>query len=109
MDEIRQREEAMRAHTEAVNAGRLPKFGDRMRNLWAGEGNPRRDATFVRRLRRTGQTNPGTWYEMTDERGAMWLSNPDSLIFCDLIGASDALGGPFAQPHPDNKDGGANE
>ncbi|WP_175183469.1 hypothetical protein [Achromobacter ruhlandii] len=105
MFDMQQREEAMRAHTEAINAGRLPKFGDRMRNLWAGESNPRRDATFVRRLRRTGQTNPGTWYEMTDERGDMWLSKPESLIFCDLVPISDALGGPFfTQP---TEEGGA--
>jgi len=96
MIDMRQRELDMVAHTQMVNAGREPKFGDRMRNLWAGIGNPLRDATFIREVHKTGRTNPGRWYEMTDENGRVWLSSPTGMIFCDRISVSEALGGPFA-------------
>ncbi|MNK92719.1 hypothetical protein D3C87_1128520 [compost metagenome] len=108
MDEMRQRVEAMRSHTETVNAGRQPRFGDRMRNLWAGERNPHRDATFIRVVHRSGRFNPGKWYEMTDEMGKTWLQAPEGLIFLELVEVSESVGGPFNEAHPDHKDGGAN-
>lgn len=58
----------------------MPRFGERFINTMAGEANPRRTATFVRAVRRRGKLNPGTWWEMTDERGAFWLSNPASMV-----------------------------
>lgn len=58
----------------------MPKFGERFVNTMAGESNPRRNCTFVRVVRRRGRLNPGTWWEMTDERGDFWLGNPDNLV-----------------------------
>ena len=66
-----------------INAGRKPQFGDRMRNLVAGEDNPRRDAWFVKQKIVTGRMNLGLWYTMTDRKGNFWLSNPKVLIFID--------------------------
>ncbi|EPM3638945.1 hypothetical protein [Enterobacter roggenkampii] len=68
---------------EAINAGRKPQFGDKMRNLVAGEDNPRRDAYFVKQKRVTGRMNPGLWYTMTDRKGNFWDSCPKGLIFID--------------------------
>ncbi len=66
-----------------INAGRKPKFGDKMRNLVAGEDNPRRDAWFVKQKRVTGRMNPGLWYTMTDRKGNFLDSCPKGLIFID--------------------------
>ncbi|MCO5781788.1 hypothetical protein [Citrobacter meridianamericanus] len=68
---------------EKLNAGRKPQFGDKMRNLVAGEGNPRRDAYFVKQKTVTGRLNPGMWYTMTDGEGSFWDSCPKGLIFID--------------------------
>lgn len=75
----------VKIHEEAerLNAGRNPQFGDKMRNLVAGEGNPRRDAYFVKQKTVTGRLNPGTWYTMTDRKGNFWDSCPKELIFID--------------------------
>lgn len=82
MDELKQREIAMREHTAKVNAGRKPVFGDHMRNLWASEQNPSRDAIFVRVIRRTGKVlNSGMWYQMTDGKGKFWEVCPSGMIF----------------------------
>lgn len=52
---------------------RHPKFGDRIRGIFAGENNPHRDGTFVKVVRRRhGLTNPGTFYLLTDECGHFW-------------------------------------
>jgi len=66
-----------------LRAGRKPQFGDKMRNLIAGESNPRRDAYFVKSYKVTGRFNPGTWYTMTDKKGAFWDSCPDGMIFIE--------------------------
>ncbi|MFP2504610.1 hypothetical protein [Buttiauxella gaviniae] len=72
-------------HKEAEQQrnGRKPQFGDKMRNLVAGEGNPRRDAYFVKEKRVTGRMNPGIWYTMTDKKGNFWDSCPKGLIFIE--------------------------
>lgn len=49
-----------------------PKFGDRIRGIYAGESNPQRDGYFVRVIRRTGRMNHGTYYECTDGNGNFW-------------------------------------
>ncbi|MCD0236453.1 hypothetical protein [Enterobacter kobei] len=67
----------------AINADSKPHFWDRMRNLVAGEDNPRRDAYFVKQKRVTGRMNPGLWYTMTDRKGNFWDSCPKGLIFID--------------------------
>ncbi len=66
-----------------INAGRKPQFGDRMRNLVAGENNPRRDAYFVKEKRVESRLNHGLWYTMTDRKGNFWDSCPEGLIFID--------------------------
>jgi hypothetical protein len=73
----------IKIHEEAakLNAGRKPQFGDKMRNLVAGETNPRRDGYFVKEKRVTGRMNPGLWYTMTDRKGNFWDSCPKGLIF----------------------------
>ena len=75
----------VKIHEEAakLNAGRKPQFGDKMRNLVAGDGNPRRDAYFVKQKTVTGRLNPGKWYTMTDRKGNFWDSCPKGLIFID--------------------------
>ena len=70
-----------------INAGRKPKFGDAMRNLWASDGNPTRDAKFVRLVSKTGRCNPGEWYEMTDGAGKFWQSNGLAMVFIDQLEA----------------------
>ncbi|OON35631.1 hypothetical protein BTJ39_22415 [Izhakiella australiensis] len=68
---------------ERQRNGRNPEFGDRMRNLVAGQDNPRRDAYFVKVKKLTGRLNPGIWYTMTDRNGNVWDSCPKGLIFID--------------------------
>jgi len=68
---------------EKLRAGRKPQFGDKMRNLIAGESNPRRDAFFVKSYKITGRMNPGIWYTMTDKKGHFWDSTPGGMIFID--------------------------
>lgn len=93
MDELRQRELEMRERVAAINAGRSPVFGDRMRNLWAGEKNPQRDAIYVRTIRRTGRCNPGTWLQMTDGKGGFWEQDSRGTVFIDHIEDSATGGG----------------
>lgn len=78
-----QRRVELEAEAIRINAGRAPKFGDWMRNPWAGESNPQRDGMFVQSKRVTGKFNPGLWYEMTDGNGAFWSSNGKVLFFID--------------------------
>lgn len=66
-----------------LRGSRKPKFGDKMRNLIAGDGNPRKDAYFVKSKKITGRMNHGTWYTMTDKKGNFWESCPDGLIFVE--------------------------
>lgn len=61
----------------------MPRFGERFINTMAGEENPHRYCAFVRVVQRRGRLNPGTWWEMTDERGDFWLSNPANLVPAD--------------------------
>ena len=49
-----------------------PKFGEWLRGIYASERNPQRDGMYVRTIRRTGRTNPGTYYELTDGKGRVW-------------------------------------
>lgn len=79
MDDLQQREAAMREHAERVNAGRKPAFGDRMRNLWAGEENPIRDGIFVRAIRR----NHASLYQMTNGKGKFWEVFTSGMVFIE--------------------------
>ena len=49
-----------------------PKFGDRVRGIYASESNPERDGFFVEVVRRTGKMNAGTFYRLTDGKGRFW-------------------------------------
>ena len=61
----------------------MPRFGERFTNLMASEANPHRTGTFVRVIYRRGRMNPGTWWEMTDERGGFWETNPEFNVPAD--------------------------
>jgi hypothetical protein len=74
-DELKKLEQELEAQALRINAGRKPKFGDLMRNPWAGESNPRRDAYFVRRV--------GDHYEFTDKRGDFWQTRSKFAFFID--------------------------
>ncbi|EKN3575993.1 hypothetical protein O1F58_004001 [Yersinia enterocolitica] len=83
--ELNDRIKAMHELAKKINDGRKPEFGDLMRNPWAGEGNPRRDAYFVKSKVTTGRMNHGIWYQMTDRKGNFWDSDAKSLIFIDHL------------------------
>lgn len=81
--DIDNRRAEFEAEALRVNAGRKPKFGDLMRNPWAGEGNPTRDGYFVRAKTVTGRFNPGLWYEFTDGNGKFWESSGKCAMFVE--------------------------
>lgn len=55
-----------------------PKFGDRIRGIYMGEDHPMQNGMFVKTVRRTGKTNRGLFYEVTDGKGEFWLAPPES-------------------------------
>ena len=61
------------------------KFGDRVTNPNAGEGNPRKNGTVVRTFTRSGRINPGVTLELTDEKGDFWEIKPE---FVEMVTAS---------------------
>ena len=65
---------------------RKPRFGERIRGIYASESNPQRDGMYVRTIRRTGRMNPGTWYELTDGKGNFWQYESKSAVFLDAEG-----------------------
>lgn len=71
-----------------------PKFGDRIRGIYASERNPQRDGYFVRVVHNTGRTNRGTYYECTDGRGNFWqylASSTERLPTTDHAAQVEAL------------------
>jgi hypothetical protein len=64
-----------------VGDSRKPVFGEWLRGIWAGDKNPHRDGQYVRTIRRTGRFNPGTFYELTNGRGAFWEYPAESTVF----------------------------
>ena len=60
---------------------RVPRFGDRMRGVWASKTNPLRDGVFVRTLCQTGNVNNGIWYELTDGKGKFWQYEAKNTVF----------------------------
>lgn len=68
-----------------LNGGRKPKFGDWMRNPWAGKTNPHRDGRFVR-CYGSGLSRE---YEMTDGKGEFWRQRGSTAIFIDRPEASE--------------------
>jgi hypothetical protein len=49
-----------------------PTFGDWFTGIYASEDNPHRHGMYVRTIRRTGRTNRGTHYELTDGHGSFF-------------------------------------
>jgi hypothetical protein len=65
-------------------SNRKPKFGDRMRSIYASERNPRREGIYVETIRVPhGRMNPGVWYRLTDGRGDFWETPANSAVFVD--------------------------
>lgn len=56
-----------------------PRFGDRVRSIYAGETNPRREGFYVETIRRRGRLNPGKHYRITDGAGDFWETPADSV------------------------------
>ena len=69
-----------------VGNDRAPKFGERMRGIYAGLKNPQRDGMYVETIRRTGRCNNGTWYRLTDGDGKFWEYEAKATVY--LSGAS---------------------
>lgn len=82
MSELKQREAEFEADALRINAGRKPKFGDLMRNPWASDTNPHRDAYFVRK--------DGRYYEFTDKKGEFWKTSAKYAIFIDAQPVEDS-------------------
>lgn len=59
-----------------------PKFGQRVRAIYASESNPHRIGLFVEVIRRTGKMNRGTFYRMTDGKGDFWEMPVES---CEIL------------------------
>lgn len=91
MSELNERRKAMNELAAQINAGRKPKFGDRMCNLWAGDPNPNKFGLFVRSRRTTGRMNPGLWYELTDGNGRFWETNGEATVFADHLKGDEVL------------------
>jgi len=59
---------------------REPKFGERMRGIYASVKNPQRDGFYVETIRRTGKMNAGKGYRLTDGHGDFWEYPAESTI-----------------------------
>jgi hypothetical protein len=57
-----------------------PRFGDRMRGIYASESNPQRDGFYVETIRRRGRLNKGSSYRLTDGNGRFWEYPVDSVV-----------------------------
>jgi hypothetical protein len=56
-----------------------PRFGDRVRGIYAGETNPRREGFYVETVIRRGRLNPGKHYRITDGAGDFWETPAPSV------------------------------
>jgi hypothetical protein len=72
----------------------IPRFGDWVRGIYASETNPIRDGMYVETIRRTGRTNPGKWYRLTDGKGKFWEFEAKSTI---MLSAAPPQQSPEAQ------------
>lgn len=57
-----------------------PTFGAWFTGIYASEENPHRHGMYVRTIRRTGRTNRGTHYELTDGHGAFFEYPVTSVV-----------------------------
>lgn len=66
-----------------------PRFGvTKIRNPYVADDNPHRDGIYVETIRRTGRLNPGTWYRLTDGKGAFWELKADG---CEMLALAEEL------------------
>lgn len=57
------------------------RFGDWFAGIHASEDNPQRCGMYVRTVIRSGRTNSGVWFELTDGRGNFWEYKRDEVEF----------------------------
>lgn len=62
---------------------REPKFGDRLRGIYASPNNPQRDGIYVETIHRTGRLNPGKHYRLTNGKGSFWIYPAESVTPID--------------------------
>lgn len=84
-ENLKRRQEQMKAMIARINNGRKPEFGDLLMNPWAGERNPTRTGVFVSEYRRSGRFNPGHFYKMTDKSGKFWDNWSYNCVFVDHL------------------------
>ncbi len=70
---------------------RKPKFGDVVINGWASDDNPQKQGYFVRKIKRTGKLNPGTFWELTDRDGKFWSASANKGHKLSVIPMHSAL------------------
>lgn len=70
----------MSASTEFTSTFWRPKFGDKVRGVYASETNPIRDGMFVELIIRRGILNNGRWYRLTDGNGRFWEFREEDCI-----------------------------
>ena len=75
--------ESLRTGGIAIGTSRTPQFGDWLRGIWTSERNPIRDGRYVKTVKRTGNFNRGTFYELTDEHGKFWQFPADATVFIE--------------------------
>jgi hypothetical protein len=68
----------------AVGDTRKPKFGEKIRGIWAGDDNPIRDGMYVETIRRTGRVNRGIWYRLTNGKGKFWEFEAKDTVFLTI-------------------------
>ena len=64
-----------------------PKFGDRVENLWASDGNPHRTGIFVKKIIVQGKP---AW-EITDGKGEFWKTFADKESKLKIFSAIKAV------------------
>lgn len=65
-----------------------PRFGDKLRGIWAGEQNPQRDGFYVETTRhRSSRYHTSRYYRCTDGKGNFWEYPPDSVVLLEVAAA----------------------
>ena len=75
--------EALQTGGIAIGTSRTPTFGEWMRGIWASPRNPHRDGMYVKTVRRAGNFNHGTFYELTNGKGKFWQYMASETVFID--------------------------
>lgn len=56
------------------------EFGEPIVNAFASDDNPHKRGIFVRKFKRRGRLNSGTFIEMTDGKGEFWTVDADAVV-----------------------------